>query len=74
MFTSSIYVLTPNGAVITLPFGSTVLDFAYRIHTEIGEKTIGARIDGVFSPINTILKSGQVVEIKTSPKQEPTYE
>ncbi|UWD35362.1 RelA/SpoT family protein [Mycoplasma cottewii] len=74
VFTSSIYVLTPNGAVITLPFGSTVLDFAYRIHTEIGEKTIGARIDGVFSPINTILKSGQVVEIKTSPKQEPTYE
>ncbi|WP_029333330.1 RelA/SpoT family protein [Mycoplasma capricolum] len=74
LFTASIYVLTPNGAVITLPYGSTVLDFAYRIHTEIGEKTIGARINGVFSPINTVLKSGEVVEVKTSPKQEPTHE
>ncbi|UZK63879.1 RelA/SpoT family protein [Mycoplasma mycoides subsp. capri] len=74
LFTASIYVLTPNGAVITLPYGSTVLDFAYRIHTEIGEKTIGARVDGVFLPINTVLKSGEVVEVKTSPKQEPTHE
>ncbi|AUF83608.1 bifunctional (p)ppGpp synthetase/guanosine-3',5'-bis(diphosphate) 3'-pyrophosphohydrolase [Mesoplasma syrphidae] len=74
LFTASIYVLTPGGAVKTLPYGSTVLDFAYRIHTEVGEKTIGAKINGVFSPINTVLKSGEVVEIKTSSKQEPTHE
>ncbi|ATZ16375.1 GTP pyrophosphokinase [Entomoplasma freundtii] len=73
-FTTMIYVLTPDKKVITLPYGSTVLDFAYRIHSEIGQATIGAKIDGVFVPINTILKSGQIVEVKTSPKQEPTYE
>ncbi|AHI53749.1 GTP pyrophosphokinase [Spiroplasma sabaudiense Ar-1343] len=70
-FTSSVYVLTPNGQVITLPFGSTVLDFAYRIHSEVGEHTTGAKINGVFSPINTILNSGEVIEIKTSSKQQP---
>lgn len=74
IFASSIYVLTPNQKVITLPYGATVLDFAYRIHTEIGEKTTGAKIDGSFSPINTVLKSGQLIEIKTSTKQEPTHE
>lgn len=73
-FTSMIYVLTPNKKVITLPYGSTVLDFAYQIHSEIGMQTIGAKIDGTFAPINTVLKSGQIVEIKTSPKQKPTYE
>ncbi|AXK51124.1 RelA/SpoT family protein [Spiroplasma alleghenense] len=70
-FASSVYVLTPNGQVITLPFGSTVLDFAYRIHSEVGEHTTGAKINGVFSPINTILNSGEVIEIKTSSKQFP---
>ncbi|ASZ09034.1 bifunctional (p)ppGpp synthetase/guanosine-3',5'-bis(diphosphate) 3'-pyrophosphohydrolase [Mesoplasma chauliocola] len=74
VFGSMIYVLTPSQSVITLPYGATVLDFAYRIHTEIGEKTSGAKIDGVFSPINTVLESGQVVEIKTSSKQQPTHE
>ncbi|PPE05186.1 RelA/SpoT family protein [Williamsoniiplasma lucivorax] len=73
-FTTMIYVLTPDKKVITLPFGSTVLDFAYRIHTEVGQHAIGAKIDGVFLPINTILNSGQIVEIKTSSKQAPTHE
>ncbi|ATZ18780.1 GTP diphosphokinase [Williamsoniiplasma somnilux] len=74
IFTSSIYVMTPNKKVVTLPFGSTVLDFAYRIHTEVGEHTTGAKINGVYSPINTVLKSGQIVEVKTSSKQKPTHE
>jgi len=74
IFTSSIYVLTPNGKVITLPYGSTVLDFAYRIHSELGESTIGAKVNGVFSPINTVLNSGDVVEIKTSATQHPKHE
>ncbi|ATG97362.1 RelA/SpoT family protein [Mesoplasma lactucae] len=71
IFTSTIYVLTPNGNVLTLPYGSTVLDFAYRIHSEVGEKAIGARINGVFSPLNTVIHSGEVIEVKTSPTQTP---
>jgi len=74
IFTSSIYVLTPNGKVITLPYGSTVLDFAYRIHTELGQTTIGAKVNGLFVPINTVLNSGEVVEIKTSSTQHPKHE
>ena len=73
IFSSLVYVLTPNGKVVTLPFGSTVLDFAYKIHSEIGEKTIGAKINGFFSPIATVLKSGDVVDIKTSPSQKPNH-
>lgn len=73
-FTSLIYVLTPEKKVISLPYGSTVLDFAFRIHSEIGLHTVGAKVDGVYSPIHTILKSGQIVEVKSSPKQEPTYD
>lgn len=67
-----IYILTPDGHVVTLPFGSTVLDFAYKIHTEIGNKTIGAKINGVFSPYNTTLNSGEMVEIQTSKEAAPT--
>lgn len=73
IFSSLIYVLTPNGKVVTLPFGSTVLDFAYKIHSEIGEKTIGAKINGLFSPISTVLKSGDVVDIKTAATQKPNH-
>lgn len=73
IFSSLIYILTPNGKVITLPFGSTVLDFAYKIHSELGEKTTGAKINGVFSPLATILKSGNIVEIKTSNNQKPNH-
>lgn len=72
IFSDLIYVLTPNGNVITLPFGSTVLDFAFKVHTEIGETTIGARINGVYSPINTVLKSGDIVEIKTAKTARPS--
>ncbi|QEH61776.1 GTP pyrophosphokinase [Spiroplasma chinense] len=69
--TSLIYILTPEGHVVTLPFGSSVLDFAYKIHTDVGHKTIGAKINGVFSPYNTILNSGEMVEIQTSNDTEP---
>ncbi|ASP28126.1 GTP pyrophosphokinase [Spiroplasma corruscae] len=66
-----IYILTPDGTVVTLPFGSTVLDFAYKIHTEIGNTTVGGKINGVFSPYNTILNSGEMVEIQTSKEVKP---
>ncbi|WP_425376767.1 RelA/SpoT family protein [Spiroplasma endosymbiont of Aleiodes alternator] len=72
IFSDLIYVLTPNGNVITLPFGSTVLDFAFKVHTEIGETTVGARINGIYSPINTVLKSGDIVEIKTAKTARPS--
>lgn len=72
IFSDLIYVLTPNGNVITLPFGSTVLDFAFKVHTGIGETTVGARINGVYSPINTVLKSGDIVEIKTAKTAHPS--
>ncbi|WP_146637851.1 RelA/SpoT family protein [Spiroplasma clarkii] len=69
--TSLIYVLTPDGQVVTLPFGSTVLDFAYKIHTEVGNHTVGAKINGVFSPFNTTLESGEMIEVQTSTEIEP---
>ena len=72
IFSDLVYVLTPNGNVITLPLGATILDFAYKVHTEIGQTTIGARINGVYSPINTVLKSGDIVEIKTSKLAHPS--
>lgn len=73
LFSELIYVLTPNGNVITLPLGSTVLDFAYKIHTEIGDKTMGARVNGIYCSINTVLKTGDIVEIKTSNIVKPNY-
>lgn len=72
IFTALIYVLTPNGKVITLPFGSTILDFAYKIHTDIGEKTTGGKVNGNYVSVNTILKSGDVVEIKTNKNMRPS--
>ncbi len=73
VFTNLVYALTPKGTVITLPFGSTILDFAYRIHSNIGETTIGAKINGVFSSINTIIKSGDIVDVKTAKNQHPKH-
>ncbi|MEG0823063.1 MAG: bifunctional (p)ppGpp synthetase/guanosine-3',5'-bis(diphosphate) 3'-pyrophosphohydrolase [Erysipelotrichaceae bacterium] len=66
IFEANVYVMSPKGRVIALPNGSTPLDFAYRIHTEIGHKTVGANVNGVLVPLNTKLKTGDVVNIKTS--------
>ena len=62
--------MTPKGKVIALPNGSTPIDFAYRVHTEVGHHTVGATINGVLLPLNTKLKTGDVVSIRTS-KQSP---
>lgn len=59
----TIYVVTPQGKVVDLPAGATPLDFAYRIHTELGHRCRGARVDGQLVPLNTPLRSGQKVEI-----------
>lgn len=66
IFEANVYVMSPKGRVIALPNGSTPLDFAYRIHTEIGHKTIGAIVNGALVPLNTSLKTGDVVQIKTT--------
>lgn len=66
IFEANVYVLTPKGRVIDLPKGSTPVDFAYRVHTQVGHNTIGATVNGVLVPLSTHLKTGDVVDIKTS--------
>lgn len=66
IFDANVYVFTPKGKVIDLPNGSTPLDFAYRIHTNVGDTTIGALVNNVLVPLGTVLKTGDMVEIKTS--------
>ncbi len=66
IYASECLVFTPNGEVISLPNESTPIDFAYRIHTEVGNRCVGAKINGKMVPLNTILETGDVVEIITS--------
>lgn len=66
IFEANVYVMSPKGRVIALPNGSTPIDFAYRIHTEVGHHAIGATVNGVLVPLNTQLKTGDVVDIRTS--------
>jgi GTP pyrophosphokinase len=74
LFSSEIMVFTPKGHIITLPTNSTALDFAYEIHTEIGNKAIGAKVNHRLVPLSQILRSGDQVEILSSDVQKPTLE
>ncbi|MEI7500151.1 MAG: RelA/SpoT family protein [Bacteroidota bacterium] len=73
-FLEEISVFTPQGELRSLPANSSVLDFAYAIHSELGDTCIGAKVDKKLAPINHILKNGQQVEIITSRKQTPKEE
>ena len=66
IFEANVYVFTPMGKVIDLPTGATTLDFAYKIHTKVGDSAVGAVVNGVGVPLNTVLKTGDVCEIRTS--------
>ncbi len=73
LFKDEIFVFTPKGDLEQLPKGSTPVDFAFEVHTEVGLHCIGAKVNGKIVPLNTQLKSGDTVEIITSDTQSPSY-
>ena len=66
LFTNEVFIFTPKGAVINLPAGSTPVDFAYKIHSDVGNKCVGAKVDGRIVPLDYKLKNGNIVEVLTS--------
>jgi len=72
LFSEEVFVFTPKGELKTLPYGATALDFAFEIHTQVGSKCIGAKVNNKLVPINYVLKNGDQIEILTSAKQKPS--
>ena len=72
LLSDRIYVLTPEAAVVELPQGATAIDFAYTVHTDLGHRCRGAKLDGVMVPLNTPLKNGQTVEINAAKEGGPS--
>ena len=72
LFDDRIYVLTPDAAIVELPQGATPVDFAYLVHTSLGHRCRGARVDGAMVPLNTPLKNGQTVEITAAKEGGPS--
>lgn len=71
LYPEEVYCFTPKGELVRLPRGATPVDFAYAIHTEVGHTCVGARVNGRLVPLRTELKTGDIVEIQTSPNQVP---
>jgi GTP pyrophosphokinase len=72
LFADTVYVLTPQGRVVDLPQGATPIDFAYHVHTELGHRCRGAKVDGAIVPLNTPLRNGQQVEILAAKQGGPS--
>ena len=72
MFADEVFVFTPKGDVIDLPAGSVPLDFAYRVHTDVGHRCVGARVNGRMVPLETKLSNGDIVEVITSKQGTPS--
>jgi RelA/SpoT family (p)ppGpp synthetase len=71
LFPAEVYVFTPKGEILALPKGATIVDFAYAIHSDIGNTCVAARIDRRMAALSTVLRSGQTVEIITAPGAKP---
>lgn len=74
LFSEQVFVFTPKGDVIDLPEGSTPLDFAFRVHTDIGLRTIGAKVNGIMVPLSAKLQNGDVVELHTRSSAQPNLD
>jgi len=72
LFPDEVYVFTPKGDVKALPEGATPIDFAYAVHTKVGEHCVGAKVNGKLVPLRNTLRQGDIVEIVTSPNQHPS--
>ncbi len=72
LFSDEVFVFTPQGDVKAMPRGATALDFAYAVHTQVGHRCAGAKVNGKIAPLRQKLKNGDTVEILTSPKQKPS--
>ena len=72
LYPDEVYTFTPKGEVFAFPRGATTLDFAYRVHTDVGHRCVGARVNGKLVPLRTPLASGDIVEILTAPNQNPS--
>jgi guanosine-3',5'-bis(diphosphate) 3'-pyrophosphohydrolase len=71
LFPDAVYVFTPKSQIMAMPRGATVVDFAYAIHSNVGDRTLGAKINGEHVPLRTELKNGDVIEIVTAPLASP---
>src|SRR5206468_1275281 len=70
LYAGQVFVFTPKGDVISLPVGSTPIDFAYSVHTEVGHRCMGARVNGRLVPLDYELKMGDTVDVITSKGQD----
>ncbi len=74
LYPEEVYCFTPQGQVRSFPRGATPIDFAYSVHTEVGHRCVGARINGKLQPLRTELRNGDIVEILTSPNHHPSQD
>jgi GTP pyrophosphokinase len=72
LYPDEVYIFSPKGAVFAFPRGATPVDFAYRVHTDVGHHTTGARVNGRLVPLKTPLENGDIVEILTAPGAQPS--